>query len=189
MKLKDYVQTTDFCRELPSINHMLDRAEAEVTFLGKRVVRVKGFDGTVEIDKMTQKVDSASKELFTTDAFTLEKRAAGIEITNKLFSFHKITSERLKNANKFTQTCNQIKEIVSCSYEEKYYNVKCVENILESFTKYKEDHLLAEFGMEKREDGNYPDTLCRSFNDDRLYYVPEKIIWEKLVNKTIHSSV
>lgn len=182
MKISRYIQTADFCEELPLLNLLLDHAEAKVSFFGDRVIKIVGYSGYIRIDLIAKKVLAIAKKLFDTNMFTLDKRVAGIEITYKLRSLYRDTNELVKNVNGTIKKIIHYKENSTFSFEEIYFTDRGDENIYTCFTKYKEDHLLNEFKFSKKKDRFYPYCYRSYDNGDWVFYMAEKQIRQRFAS-------
>src|SRR5260221_14105756 len=110
ISLRTHLNNLDFARQLGAFEQLLNQPElveqehepqvqARVTFWGSRIVKVKGYTGSVSIDFIAAKINQTGRIRCNADDMTLEERLAGIEITRKIKNFYKFTDEQKKNSN------------------------------------------------------------------------------------------
>lgn len=132
VSLRTHLNNLDFARQLVLVEQLLNQPEpmeqkrephvqAKVTFWGSRVVKVKGYTGTVSIDFLAKKIYQAGRKRCNADNMTIEERLAGLETTKKIKNFYKITDDEKKNSNFFTRFLVWIREFTFNPYTTRFY--------------------------------------------------------------------
>ncbi|MBF8263611.1 MAG: hypothetical protein HW387_1276 [Parachlamydiales bacterium] len=108
--LRELLNDTNFSYRLDEAKKVLDHAQASVTFWGTRVVRVKGDNTSVTLDKLAKKVVQAASQRLSLKDLTLKDRITGLDITNTLRKFYKMTDHQIAQSCFFTWLLAHIRE-------------------------------------------------------------------------------
>lgn len=155
MKISNYIDTINFSIELVNVNQMLTNAQGNISFLGRREVKIAGYAGSVSLDELARKVLCAAGDRSNSDDLTTQERVAGIKIMYKLRNFYKITDSKINNKNFFTKLLNIIREFTLNVYTPRFYTEE--NGLMESYFRgYSQSRFIQEFGrVQRREFGGY----------------------------------
>lgn len=191
MKIDKYIDTLNFADKLSELNNLLINAQGDVSFWGARVITVSGYEGSLSLDKIARKVLQAGGKRSDSDDLTTEERIAGIEITEKLRNYYKITDNKITKANWFTRLINLIREFTLFSYTPRFHT-EPMGSTERYFRGYSEEKFVQEFGDSENSLGEYSnsDGLFRHpcfdgllFGHQRRIMAREECIREKLSNQ------
>lgn len=157
MKLDNYFNNLNFSNELVGLNQILSNAQSNVTFWGKRVVTVAGYEGSISLDELARKVLGAGEQRSDSDDLTTQERVAGIEIMNKLRNFYKVSDTKIAQRNCFTRLLNAIREFTLFPYTPRFHTE---DGLMENYFRgYSESKFTQEFGgVKKGKFGDYEDS-------------------------------
>ena len=110
MKIINYVNGLSHSNELQAINQILSNAQGSITFSGKRVISVSGYENCISLDKIALKILIVGDKRSEAGDFTAEEKSAGIEITRKLRLFYTTTDAELTTKNNLTKFLNMVRE-------------------------------------------------------------------------------
>lgn len=121
MKINSYIYSLDVAKEFPTINTLLRNAEGNVSFWGKRVITVAGYEGSFSLDEFVIIILHAARQRSESDVLTAQEKVAGREIAHKLRNFYQVTDTKISQANWFTRLLNFIREYRLLSYYPRVY--------------------------------------------------------------------
>lgn len=161
-------------KNLSELNVLLESAECKITFWGHRVISVKGY-GNLLIDESVQRVHQVARRRFVQDNLTTSERVAGIEITERLKNFYRISDHMLAHSNWFTKLLGLIRKVTFRMDTARFY----IEDHLTQnyFCAYSEFDFIANFGDYKGADGKY---LNSDGNIGRKIFAKPELISEQL---------
>ena len=145
-----HMGSLNFSTQLSDVKNLLDKAQAETTFWGSRVIKVQGFTGSVYLDDVAKKILEAGRTRCRADDLTPEERVAGIEIVGKLQNFYQMTDKQIQNSCFLTRFFCWIREFTFDSYA-RFHIEDPLYDGTGDFRAYSEEKFLAEFG------GSYTD--------------------------------
>jgi len=96
--LRELLNDPNFSYRLDEVRNVLDKTQASVTFWGTRVVRVNGDNTSVILDRLAKKVVETSIQRSFSHDLILSDRIAGLDITNTLQGFYKMTDQEKDRA-------------------------------------------------------------------------------------------
>ena len=154
MKVNDYINTLNFSNELIGVNQILSNAQSNITFWGKRIVTVAGYEGSISLDELARKVLRAGGQRSDSDDLTTQERVAGIEIMNKLRNFYQVSDTKIAQKNCFTRLLQKIREFTFFPYTPRFHTE---DGLMENYFRgYSESKFAQEFGgVKKGEFGDY----------------------------------
>lgn len=147
MNLSEYINCLNTSNKLVDLNLLLEKAECRITFWGGRVVTVKGYVGSIELDRLVCSVLDKSRERSESDDLSTKERLVGIGISTKLNNFYHITDTLIRKANWFTRLLNYLREFTFIPYTSRFYAEEGV--IEDHFRGYSEQRFIREFGGRK----------------------------------------
>ncbi|WP_068466674.1 hypothetical protein [Candidatus Protochlamydia phocaeensis] len=178
MRIGDYINSCNFASELPAINNLLTSAQGSVSFWGKRVITVAGYEGSFSLDELARKVLQAGGQRSDSDDLTTQERVAGIEIRNKLENLYKVTDTKISQRNWFTRLCNWVREFTFFPYTPRFYTE---DGLMENYFRgYSENKFVQEFGGVKRGMFNEYENSDGSFGPPLRIMAREEAIRAKL---------
>lgn len=95
MRLETVLKSTPDSELVPVINHMLDRAQVSLSWWGKRLVRVEGYEGTVTIDNFVKEFLRATP-LKRQDSPSLQDRMHCYTLWDRVQGLYDQSDEQLK---------------------------------------------------------------------------------------------
>jgi len=121
MKIINYVNGLSHSNELQAINQILSNAQGSITFSGKRVISVSGYENCISLDKIALKILIVGDKRSEAGDFTAEEKSAGIEITRKLRLFYTTTDAELTTKNNLTKFLNMVREFTIYPYTTRFH--------------------------------------------------------------------
>lgn len=118
MHVEDFINKHNFAKELPIA---LTRGQASVTSLGKRVITISGYKGSISLEEVAKRVLKASAKRCADDDYSPQERVAGLEIMGKLRDFYKVTDTQITQANWFTKLINFVRELTCNPYTPRFH--------------------------------------------------------------------
>jgi hypothetical protein len=180
MKISNYINSCNFSNELPTLNNLLSNAQGSVSFWGKRVITVAGYEGSVALDELARKVLRAGGQRCDADDLTTGERVAGIETMGKLRSFYQVTDTKISNANWFTKLLNKVREFTFFPYTPRFHTE---DGLMENYFRgYSENKFVQEFGGVKKGQFRDYENSDGSFGPPLRIMAREENIRAKLVH-------
>lgn len=117
MKLSDQLNKYCFSSDLVKISDLIENAKGEISFWGKRLVKVSGLTGSVSLEEIARKLIKANGNLCQIfdigqdSNLTFKEKLNGQLIVNRLEGLYEDTDSKLKNTNFFTRLLNFFSEL------------------------------------------------------------------------------
>ncbi len=148
MEISKHIDSYTISNNLLTVNNLLKKAEATVSFFGERVITVNGYEGSFSLDELASRVALASEKCLESNDLTTEERVAGIDILYKIRNFYQVTDTKISETNCFTKLLNWIREFTFYPYTPRHYTKE--HGLTEQyFRAYSEDNFVKTFGEEK----------------------------------------
>lgn len=168
MKIGAYINSLHIANELPAIHQLLIISQGSVSFWGKRLIKVDGYEGSFPLHALARKILYASYKRCESDDLTLQERVAGIQVMHRLRNFYQVTDHQIRQANWLTRLLNLIREFSFFPYTSRFHTEDgSMENY---FRGYSEGKFVQEFGETKRGELNEYE------NSDGSFAPPSRIL-------------
>lgn len=97
MRLEEKVNSTFYLNDLKSFNDLFDpeKIEADHTFWGTRTVRLHGFEGTVSIESLVEKMHVILTRVLSENSFSASERISGKFLMNRLCELYRESTEKM----------------------------------------------------------------------------------------------
>ncbi|MBA3284780.1 MAG: hypothetical protein H0U27_06945 [Nitrosopumilus sp.] len=113
MKIQDKVGDLNFAN-MDEFNKILEKpnVKIDVTFWGTRTVTIEGFEGSIPLEEISQKIILATKADSKSNQLTNKVRLSGLNLTEKVCSFYSESDEiaRGRNFNFLTKCLMYVRE-------------------------------------------------------------------------------
>jgi hypothetical protein len=104
MNINKYINNKNFSNELPKINELLSsKTEVSITFLGARVIRFSGYEGSITLDELSRKI-------LNTPLKTTSGNENEIKFIDSLKKLYSMTDDMVKKSNLVTRALNNIRD-------------------------------------------------------------------------------
>lgn len=111
ISINNYIDNLDFSTNLEKVNTLLcQKATGNITWWGKRVVRIEGYTGYVALDTLAEKIQRSAIDYTKKNNLSPIELLAGKEITDHVSRLYRKTDTTLKTKNIFTRIFNAILE-------------------------------------------------------------------------------
>ena len=178
MRINEYVNSPAITNQLPALNALLKSAEGTISYLGKRVVKVIGYEGSILLDDLASKVLKAGHQRSDADDLTTPERIAGIEIGYKMRDLYKITDSKVSQMNCFIRFLNWVSEFTFDPYTPRFFTEDS--RMDHYFRGYSENKFVQEFGGVKGGTFNEYENSDGSFGPPLRIVAREEAIRAKL---------
>jgi hypothetical protein len=91
MNIELYITSCDIPHNFASIDTLLKEATAAVSYWGKRTLSFRGYQGSLALDDLANKILDGAAQRCESDDLSRQERVKGLDITWRLSEFYRIT--------------------------------------------------------------------------------------------------
>lgn len=166
MIFSNYINSSNFSNQLPTLSLILPLAQASVNFWGARVITSTTFEGSVSLNELSKKILSVACLRSKADDLSTKERVAGIDVVKDLRKFYKITDTAISKANWFTRFLNYVREFTFSSSTPRFETEKGLTE--KYFRGYSESKYSEEFVNYAHFDGSFGPPIRMLAKEDAI---------------------
>lgn len=160
MDITLHFNSLNIANQLEQVHGLLlpQNASASITFWGSRVVKVKGFTGSIYLDDLAKKIKEAAETRRKNDDLSTAERVQGVEISDRIYQLY----DEAKAAIQLIKATNSITSIITrffmwirrCNIDSPFSIRYTFYHAHRNFGSFKEEEFFKLFGNERYPNGD-----------------------------------